>query len=262
MSPAHVDDTVINISLPYNPNAPTEPDLWDGSFHPISLHGSMEHLASDAKNIRDSLNFMAKYILNKQVDPARSNDLDNFKGIREAVWNLVSSVYQSKWDSLIADKNNREKIVAKLTPRIIPTPTCNNKVSDISTPASIEKLLPPVPAKSQKEVNWISKYFRNTKPVNTTPNKSYAQASKQSYTQVSKQVNNTSEVIKIKETFPTLNAQKVDQIHKIVNGTPKSKPRIQMTTKGPFRKQIIILMSNDNILKFMKESLFHIANIN
>ena len=75
-------------------------------------------------------------------------------------------------------------------------------------------------------------------------------------------MNNTSEVIKIKETFPTLNAQKVDQIYKIVNSTLKSKPRIQMTTKGSSRKQIIILMSNDNILKFMKESLFHIANIN
>ena len=70
------------------------------------------------------------------------------------------------------------------------------------------------------------------------------------------------EIIKIKETFPALNAQKVDQIHKIVNSTLKSKPRIQMTTKGPSRKQIIILMSNDNILKFMKGSLFHIANIN
>jgi len=70
------------------------------------------------------------------------------------------------------------------------------------------------------------------------------------------------EIIKIKETFPALNAQKVDQIHKIVNSTLKSKPRIQMTTKGPSRKQIIILMSNNNILKFMKESLFHIANIN
>ena len=54
----------------------------------------------------------------------------------------------------------------------------------------------------------------------------------------------------------------MDQIHKIVNGTPKSKPRIQITTKGLSRKQIIIPISNDNILKFMKESSFHIANIN
>ena len=185
MSLAHVDDYVINISLPYDFNALTEPDLWDGSFYPISLHRSMEHLASDAKDIRDSLNFMAKYILNKQVDLARSNDLDNFKGIGEAVWNLVSLVYQSKWDSLIADKNNkslREKIAAKLTPRIIPTPIHNNKVSDISTLASIEKMLSLIPAKSQKEVNQIFKYFRNTKPVNTMSNKFYAQVSKQSYT--------------------------------------------------------------------------------
>jgi len=65
---AHGNDAVINIPLPYNPNTLTEPDLWDGSFHSISLHGSMEHLASDTKNIKDSLNFMAKYILNKQVD--------------------------------------------------------------------------------------------------------------------------------------------------------------------------------------------------
>ena len=26
---------VINIQLPYDPQAPTEPDLWNGSFHPI-----------------------------------------------------------------------------------------------------------------------------------------------------------------------------------------------------------------------------------
>ena len=65
MSPAHVDDCVINISLLYDPNAPTEPDLWNGSFHPISLYGFMEYLTSNTKNIRNLLNFMAKYILNK-----------------------------------------------------------------------------------------------------------------------------------------------------------------------------------------------------
>ena len=151
MSPAHVDDTVINISLLYDHNTLMEPNLWNGSFHSISLHRFMEHLTSDTKNIRDSLNFMAKYILNKQVNPARSNDLDDFKGIGEVVWNLVSLVYQSKWDSLITDKNNkslREKTAAKLTPRIIPTPTHNNKALDISIPASIKKMPPSIPAKS------------------------------------------------------------------------------------------------------------------
>jgi len=82
---AHSNNAVINIPFPYDPNALTEPDLWDGSFHPISLHSSIKYLASDAKNIKDLLNFMAKYILNKQVDLVRFNDLNDFKGIGEAL---------------------------------------------------------------------------------------------------------------------------------------------------------------------------------
>jgi len=39
---------------------------------------------------------MAKYIANKQVDSAKSNNLEDFKGIGEVIWNLISSVYQSK----------------------------------------------------------------------------------------------------------------------------------------------------------------------
>ena len=62
---SHGNDTVINIQLPYNPNTPTEPDLWDGNFHPILLHGSMEHLVFDSKNIKDSLNFIAQ--INKLI---------------------------------------------------------------------------------------------------------------------------------------------------------------------------------------------------
>ena len=42
-----------------------EHNLWDGSFHPISLHNSIKHIAMDSKNIKNLLNFMAKYIANK-----------------------------------------------------------------------------------------------------------------------------------------------------------------------------------------------------
>ena len=35
-----------------------------------------------------------------------------------------------------------------------------------------------------------------------------------------------------------------------------------MTTKGPFRKQIIVPMNGDNIMKFMKESSHYVSNIN
>jgi len=158
---------------------------------------------------------MAKYIANKQVDSAKSNNLEDFKGIGEVIWNLISSVYQSKWDSLIADKNTiflRKKNSDKLTPRIIPLSNCNKKTADKTILVSIEKIPPPILAKLQKEVNQISKYFKNIKPINGSnpPNKLYVQASKQSYAQASKQMNNTTKVIKIKNTFPTLNAQKIN----------------------------------------------------
>jgi len=35
-----------------------------------------------------------------------------------------------------------------------------------------------------------------------------------------------------------------------------------MSTKGLFRKQIIVLMNGDNIMKFMKKSNYYISNIN
>jgi len=82
---SHFDDIVTNIQLSYDPNAPIELKLWDGNFHSISLHKSIEYLTLNSKNIKDSLNFMAKYITNKQVNPAKSNNLEDFNGISKAI---------------------------------------------------------------------------------------------------------------------------------------------------------------------------------
>ena len=73
---------------------------------------------------------------------------------------------------------------------------------------------------------------------------------------------NKSEVLKIKEMFPSLSTQKVNQVNSIVNGQAKPKPCIKMTTKGPSRKQVIIFMSRENINSFMKSSSLHVANLN
>ena len=90
--------------------------------------------------------------------------------------------------------------------------------------------------------------------TNVNSSKSYAQASKTSA--------NTSEVLKIKEIFPSLNAQKIDQVNNIVNGFTNAKPCIRMIIKGPSRKQVIIPMGGDNVISFMKNSSLHIANLN
>ena len=222
---------------------------------------------SDSKNIKTTLNFLAKYIQGKQVNSGKVNNLNDFDGMGDAIWNFIFSVYMAKWDALHTDhKSNtlRAKISVKFIPR---TPSVNgNNKKDIpkSTPVTINKAppLPPLLAKTKKEINVISKYFHPKKPSvanNAQPSK--GQVGK-SYAQASKSSMDTSNALKIKETFPALSAQKIDQVINIVNGQSKPKLRIKMTTKGPSRKHIIIPMSSDNISAFLKNSSLNVANIN
>jgi len=72
------------------------PDIWDGNFHSVSLHGLIEHLALDTINIRKSLHHMIKYILNKKVERSKANDINNFKDIGKAAWGFILSFYESE----------------------------------------------------------------------------------------------------------------------------------------------------------------------
>ena len=123
----------------------------------------------------------------------------------------------------------RTKISSKFTPRNPPTNSNSKKDAPKSTPVMINKALPPppLPAKSKKEINVISKYFQTKKPENDKKNNgnssSKSQANK-SYAQASKMPTLTSDVLKIKENFPALNAKKIDQVNSIVNGKNQQKP--------------------------------------
>jgi len=250
------DNNVINIQLPYDPNAPTELELWSGSFYPISLYGSIEQITSDMKSIKDSLNFIVRYISNKKVNSGKANNLQDFNGMGDSIWNFISVVYQANWDSFSTNNNSkslREKISSKFTPRIVLTTSKNNKEQAKLVPVTINKNspLPSLLAKSKEEVNAISKYFQSKKPSAKSKNKNSNNSPARSYAQATKTNANTSEVLKIKETFLALNAKKIDQVNSIVNGISKPKPRIQMMTKRPSRKQVIITMSKENINAFM-----------
>ena len=115
---------------------------------------------------------MVRYISNKKVNPKTANDFKDFEGIGDTAWNFISSVYQSSWDSLYTNNKTitlREKISTKFTPKIAPSSnTKTNKTVPKPVPASINKVSPPppLPAKTAKKVNTISKYFQNNKPLN------------------------------------------------------------------------------------------------
>jgi len=151
-STSHNDESAfINIQLLYNLNAPTEPEIWNDGFHPISLHGFIEHITLDVKSTKDSLKFMAKYISNKQVELTKINNLSDFDGIGNVVWNFISSVYESNWDILHTDnKSNilRRKIAAKFTPKIYSALQKLPKKSTKSTLASIKGIPPLILTKS------------------------------------------------------------------------------------------------------------------
>jgi len=70
------------------------------------------------------------------------------------------------------------------------------------------------------------------------------------------------EVLKIKENFPNLSSKKIVEIHKTINNLNKTKPYINITTKRPLQRQIIVLMKNGNISKVTLSVDNHILNIN
>ena len=161
----------------------------------------------------------------------------------------------SYWNQLIADKNNlsfRHKVKAQFSLQTIKE-TSPKKDKDIDKLATVSVLPPPIPAKSSKKVVEISKFFK--KNSDNKGKKSYTQAS-------SANTNTVRETLKIKKVFPNLQNKKIENIQKIISSDGKTKPQLNMTTKGPSRKQVIVPINSKNANNFMKESSSHVTNIN
>jgi len=71
-----------------------------------------------------------------------------------------------------------------------------------------------------------------------------------------------SNILKLKKNYPNLSAKKIENIHRIINNTDKTKSYIKIAIKGLLQKQIIISMSQANINKILAPSSVYVANIN
>jgi len=80
----HKDNNMFNIQLNYNINQAMDPNSWNRNFQAISLHRSLEHLALDMKNIKESLSRIRKYILDKTIEGSKANNVKDLKGIGKA----------------------------------------------------------------------------------------------------------------------------------------------------------------------------------
>ena len=86
---------IINIQVLYDINQIMKQDAWNSDFWSILLYGSLEHLLSDANNIRKSLIWIVKYISKKKIKNNKTNEVDNLKDIGEAnQW----SKHQQEWE--------------------------------------------------------------------------------------------------------------------------------------------------------------------
>ena len=230
----------------------------------LGTETSIEYLASDALNIKELLTRMQKFIAGKSINGNKANDLKDLNGMGKAIWEFISMVYDFHWDFLYVDDNNttfRSKVKSKFSPQIKNIQSPANKGKEKAKPSFVSVILSSILAKSNKEVKEISKFFKKIKKPAT--NKSYAQ------TLLPKSKSNTSSsdiamnTLKIKEVFLNFPNKKIDTIQKFINGSNnKPKPRLNMTTKGPLRKQVIVLMNNELGKRFIKDSMSHITNIN
>jgi len=135
------------------------------------------------------------------------------------------------------------------------------KGKKVVKPSFVSTIPPPIPAKMNKEVKKILKYFKKIeKPTST---KSYTQALASSSNHNNSSKNIVMNILKIKKVFPNLPNKKINSVQKIINGiNDKSKPRLNITTKGPSHKQVIVSMNNDLSKRFIKDAANHVTNIN
>ena len=122
----------------------------------------MKHLAFNIKNIKESLHRMQKYILGKTIKGNNANSIKNLKGIDKVAWEFILFLYKAYWNSLVVNNTNisfRNKVKFKFSPQVSKKPT-SNKDKNIVKPFYVSILPSPILAKSPKEVNEISKYFK------------------------------------------------------------------------------------------------------
>ena len=108
------------VLLPYNVNQLVEPNVWDGEVHSVSIFNTMEFLEIDSKNMFTSLLCIANYIRSNKIKKEKANNIPELKNFGEVIWSFISSIYESEWNILSLNKNNksfRGKVSYKFTPQ-------------------------------------------------------------------------------------------------------------------------------------------------
>jgi len=252
MNPIDFNPSLLN----YGGIQPAMPSSWDGAHHALSVFGTDEMNEVDAINIAKLISRIVEYIKNNLADkkpPARE-----FKQVTKSFWNLITAIYSSKWDLLpCEDRKNFCILVGKKILNNYAKPGFENKTE-------AKKVLPPLPGTVMNtNVPATPPPSKTTSPIEkkaTKPmimKKSYMQASKVNISM------SIEDVIRVKEVFPFLSADEVGKMLKAKNSSRGSKkPKINMTTKGQSRREVIIPMTKTNAELIINSAHIHTSNVN
>ena len=261
------EQAINNLSPPtlsYEELQPANNNSWDGRTNPTSLFRRLGTQDIDVNNIKISLEQISDFIANRHLNNHKEDEIPYLTGFGKVAFDLVSSIFKGGWDILLVgdgQKSFRDKFKEEFTTKV-PTVLQNKKSNCLppAKPAEFSNIPPMNPTISVKgDVSLKNKGKNIPNSINSV---SKTSGSKRLYAQVSS-APKVREILKLKENFPKLSDIKIEQIHNTVTGSNTLvQTRINMTTKGPSCKQIIIPMGSDNTRMFMTTAGDHIININ
>ena len=241
--------------LNYGNNQPSIVTSWNATYHALSIFGTQETSVIDAANITQSISRMIDYFKHNPAN--KKPPAGEFAEVVKTLWGLIAMIYTLRWDLLpIEDKSICKLVGEKIVSGYIKLGLAVEKPSlpFTSLPSNTAVPFPPpnpVPA-PLPQVSVVSQ--KVPKPSNMK--KSYVQASKSNISKVD-------DILRVKEAFPSLSANEVNKILKVKNGSEgKKKPKLNMTTRGPSRKEVIIPMTKPNAKLITKSAHKIITNIN
>jgi len=211
------------------------------------LFGTNEFLQSNAQNISCSLIRITEFIKQRNITDCNRNKIPQIDSFGEAALTFIQAIYEAGWNKL--HTTDKTSIECKIKMQFVKLGLPNTNPSKRNM---IKKISPSIPAHlSHKQLEEIKKHMEQRKR-NKNKAKSYAQA-----------FSPTADILKLRDAFPALPDKKIIEIHRATPSKKSPKGRkIQITTKGPFRKQAINLISAQYLVTIMNNAGFHVSTIN
>jgi len=179
----------------------------------------------------------------------------------DAAWDFIIAIYDPHWDQLYILEGVlfRNKIVAQFNKGIKSTKSTHAphapKPSEGSAHAKVSKLPPPIPLRLSLEVLKKAREEKKRERLlgkSKDANKSFAQAAR----------GKPEDLLKLQEAFLILSVKKIIEINNVGLGLKPNKPKLQITTKGPSRKNILIPMDTSDKGKILNSTNAHVSQIN